>query len=296
MSRDGFEHIERYDRYMGAGENYPDARAVIFGIPMDFTTSFRPGTRFGPSRVREVSYGLETFSYHQGRDLEEVAFYDLGEVDVVFGNVSASLERARKTAEKIVQDGKLPFMVGGEHLVTLPVFQAVQAKYSDVALLHFDAHADLREDYLGERHSHASVMRRCCDLIDPKRLYQFGIRSGTREEYQFGRERANLYPGQVLTGLRQALPQVQDRPVYISIDIDVMDPAFAPGTGTPEPGGVTSAEMIQAIKEMGQAGLNVVGYDVVEVAPPLDTTDRTAMLGAKLIREGLLAFAAGSRK
>lgn len=291
MTRPDFPHIERFDRFMGATDSYANACAVLFGIPMDFTTSFRPGARGGPARIREVSYGLEEFSYHQGRDLSEVAFFDLGEVAVVNGNVSATLDRARVTAAKILVDNKLPIMIGGEHLCTLPVFQAVHVKYPDVALLHFDAHADLREDYLGERLSHATVMRRCCELIDPQSLFQFGIRSGTRAEYEFGRERANLFPGQVLAGLRHALPALAGRRVYVSIDIDVVDPAFAPGTGTPEPGGIPSTELIQAIKELSQADLSVVGVDIVEVAPSLDTTDRTAVLGAKLVREALLAFA-----
>lgn len=286
-----FPHIERFDRFMAAGDSYAAARAVIFGIPMDFTTSFRPGARGGPARIREVSYGLEEFSYHQARDLKDVKFYDLGEVAVAYGNVAATLERARLTTARLLADDKLPIMLGGEHLCTLPVFQAVHARYPDVVLLHFDAHADLRDDYLGERLSHAAVMRRCCELIEPKALYQFGIRSGTREEYEFGRQQANLFPGQVLPGLRQALPQLWGRRVYVSIDIDVVDPAYAPGTGTPEPGGIPSAELIQAIKEMGQADLNVVGLDIVEVAPSLDATDRTAVLGAKLVREALLAFA-----
>jgi agmatinase len=208
---------------------------------------------------------------------------------VIFGDPKASLDRGEQVARKLVQDGKLPFMMGGEHLVTVPCVRAVHAKYGDeLLLLQFDAHADLREDYLGNPLSHAAAMQRCLDFLPAKNLYQFGIRSGTAEEYQMGKERCNLFPHEVLRPLQQVLPTLGNRPVYITIDIDVMDPAFAPGTGTPEPGGIHSREMIDAILAM--KGLNVVGFDVVEVAPGLDHSDRTVVLGAKLIREAILAF------
>lgn len=285
----GYEHIERLSDFMASTDDYAAAKAVLFGIGQDFTTSYRPGTRFGPGRIREASYGVEEFSYHQRKDLKDKLFFDLGDVAVVFGHVEESLRRANAVCKKIVADGKIPFMMGGEHLVTLPCVQALYEKYgNDLVLLQFDAHADLRADYLGNPMSHAAVMRRCLDFLPAKNLYQFGIRSGTADEYKLGSEQCNLFPLEVLKPLREVLPSLKGRPLYITIDIDVMDPAFAPGTGTPEPGGITSREMIDAIAAM--AGLNVVGFDVVEVAPGLDQTDRTPVLGAKLIREALLAF------
>lgn len=283
------EHIERLDRFMSARDGYEESRAILFGIPMDFTTSYRPGTRFGPGRIREASYGIEDFSYHQVADLRDKAFHDLGDVAVVYGDVGRTLERARAVARRIVADGKIPFMMGGEHLVTVPVVHAVAERYPDLVLLQFDAHADLRVEYTGNPLSHATAMRRCLDVVPPRNLYQFGIRSGTREEYQYAREHCHLYPHEVLAPLQKLIPSLSGRPVYITIDIDVHDPAYAPGTGTPEPGGISSREMIAAIQAM--AGLNVVGFDVVEVAPNLDETDRTVVLGALLIREALLAFA-----
>lgn len=284
-----FAHIERMAGFMGASDDYGPSKVVLFGIGMDFTTSYRPGTRFGPGRIREASYGIEEFSYHSLTSLTERSFFDLGDVSVVYGDVSESLNRAEQVVRKIVRDGKIPMMIGGEHLVTLPCVKAVWEKYgSDLILLHFDAHADLREDYMGNPLSHATVMRRCLDFLPPRNLYQFGIRSGTEDEYRFGMEQCHLYPHEVLEPLREALPGIGDRPVYISIDIDVMDPAYAPGTGTPEPGGISSREMIDGILAMN--GLNVVGLDVVEVAPGLDETDRTVVLGAKLIREAIVAF------
>jgi agmatinase len=285
----GFPHIERLSDYMGASDDYAASKAVLFGIGQDFTTSYRPGTRFGPGRIREASYGIEEFSYHSLASLADRTFFDLGDVAVIFGDAKASLDRGEQVARKIVQDGKLPFMMGGEHLVTVPCVRAVHAKYGDdLLLLQFDAHADLREDYLGNPLSHAAAMKRCLDFLPAKNLYQFGIRSGTAEEYQMGKEQCNLFPHEVLRPLQQVLPTLGNRPVYITIDIDVMDPAFAPGTGTPEPGGIHSREMIDAILAMN--GLNVVGFDVVEVAPGLDHSDRTVVLGAKLIREAILAF------
>lgn len=285
----GFPHIERLADFMASSDDYASARTVLWGIGQDFTTSYRPGTRFGPGRIREASYGLEEFSYHSRMSLTEKSFFDLGDVAVVFGDVQETLRRAEEVARRLFADDKLSLMMGGEHLVTLPVVRAAHEKYGDdLVLLQFDAHADLREDYLGNPLSHATVMRRCLDFLPARNLYQFGIRSGTQEEYEFGMSRCHLFPHEVLEPLRQVIPTLRDRPVYVTIDIDVMDPAFAPGTGTPEPGGITSREMIDAVLAM--RGLNVVGLDVVEVAPGLDQTDRTPVLAAKLIREAILAF------
>lgn len=285
----GFSHVERMNGFIGASDDYANSRAVLFGIGMDFTTSYHPGTRFGPGRIREASYGLELFSYHSLETLEDRTYFDVGDVDVVFGDVNETMGRAERVARQIVQDGKKPFMLGGEHLVSLPCVKAVHEKYGDdLVLMQFDAHADLRQEFLGNPLSHATVMRRCLDFVRPENFYQFGIRSGVYEEYEFATKYAHLYPHEVLKPLRQVLPELGQRPVYITIDIDVMDPAYAPGTGTPEPGGVDSREMIDAILAM--KGLNVVGFDVVEVAPGMDPSDRTVVLGAKLIREAILAF------
>ncbi|HYF93419.1 MAG TPA: agmatinase [Symbiobacteriaceae bacterium] len=285
----GFSHIERLSDFMGASDAYDSSRVVLFGIGQDFTTSFRPGTRFGPGRIREASYGIEEFSFHSFATLADKQFFDLGDVAVVFGDAKETLDRAEQVARKIIRDGKIPFMLGGEHLVSLPCVKAAYEKYgNDLLLVHFDAHADLREDYLGNPLSHAAVMRRCLDFLPAKNLYQFGIRSGTAEEYQFSSQQCNLFPHEVLRPLQQVINGFGSRPLYFTLDIDVVDPAFAPGTGTPEPGGITSRELIDAV--MAFKGRNVVGFDIVEVAPGLDQTDRTVVLAAKLIREAILAF------
>lgn len=280
--------LDRSPDFIGAKEDYEGAKGVLFGIPMDFTVSFRTGTRLGPRRIREASYGIEEFSFYQKTDLGSKAYCDLGDIAVSFGDVERTLAMAKQVTEGILADGKMPFMLGGEHLVSLPVIQAVADKYPDLVVLHFDAHADLREDYLGQRHSHATVMRRVCEKIGPKNVYQFGIRSGTREEYEYARANTNFFPGHVVPALDEVIPRIGKRPVHITLDIDVIDPAFAPGTGTPEPGGVDSREMLKALHRMG--ALNVVGFDLVEVSPPYDPTERTVVLGAWLLREALLAF------
>ncbi|BDG61803.1 agmatinase [Caldinitratiruptor microaerophilus] len=280
--------LERLDRFLGTSDDYASARVAIFGVPLDLTTSYRPGARFGPARLREASYGLEDWSYHQEAGLDEVASCDLGDVALPIGQLEASLAAVGRVADRVVSDGKIPFMVGGEHLSTLPVLEAVARRHPDLALVHLDAHADLREEYLGNRLSHATVIRRCLEHVAPDRLYQFGIRSGTREEYEYARRHAHLWPHRVLEPLRAAVGDLRGRPVYVTLDLDVLDPAFAPGTGTPEPGGIDVRELLEALRVLGD--LRVVGFDLVEAAPDLDPTGRTAVVGALIVREALLAF------
>lgn len=276
----------RRQRFMGSTTDWEKATIVIMGVPMDFTTSFRPGARFGPGRIREVSEGLEEYSFYLDRSLEDVAFYDAGDLATGWGNVQATLTATREVVAEILAQKRVPLVLGGEHLITLSVVQAMAQVYHDLVVLHFDAHADLRQEYLGEQLSHATVMRRVVDIIGPQNLYQLGIRSGTSEEFIYGHRYTNFYPDAVLEPLRESLPELKGRPVYVSIDIDVVDPAFAPGTGTPEPGGCSSREIIEAVHLL--SALNVVGLDIVEVCPPVDQADITALLAAKLVREALL--------
>jgi agmatinase len=279
---------EKYSDYMGSTSNYNEAKLVLVGAPMDFTTSFRPGTRQGPQQIRSVSYGIEEYSVYLDKDLADYKYYDAGDVAIPFGNVSTSLNMIGQTIGQILEDRKFPFLLGGEHLVSLPAIEQVAKRYSNLVVLHFDAHADLREEYIGETHSHATVIRRAIDLIGGDNVYQFGIRSGTRDELKFAKAHTNIFMDQLLEPLSRIVPKVKGYPVYVTLDIDVVDPAFAPGTGTPEPGGCTSKEIIQAIHMIGD--LNVVGMDLVEVNPMLDHTDRTALLAAKLIREAILSL------
>lgn len=273
-----------------SSEDYAASKAVIYGMPMDFTVSFRPGSRFGPPRIREVSIGLEEYSPYLDKSLEDITYFDAGDLLLPFGNAGRSLEIIGEYVGGLLADGKFPIGLGGEHLCSWPVFQEMYKKYPDLAIVHFDAHADLRESYEGEPLSHSTPLRKAAALMGGKNIYQFGIRSGSREEFQFGRENVNFHPFEVLEPLKKVLPELAGRPVYLTIDIDVLDPSCAPGTGTAEAGGITSKELLAAIHAMAASDINFVGADVVEVAPAYDPTEQTQIVAAKLIREILLGL------
>ena len=274
-------------KFMGSIENYEDANIVMVGVPMDFTCSFRPGTRFGPQKIREVSIGIEEYSVYRDKSLEDYAYYDSGDLDLPFGNVEKSLEIIGKATKEILDDNKFPLFIGGEHLISVPVIKEVYNKYGDeLIVIHFDAHADLREGYLGCPNSHASAVRRLVDFMPGKNIYQFGIRSGTKEEFEYAKTNTNMYIVEVLEPLKKVVDKFKGRPVHFTLDIDVVDPAYANGTGTPEPGGISSKELIQALEVMKD--LNIVGFDIVEVSPHYDQSDRTALLAAKIIRDMIM--------
>ncbi|MEG6520422.1 agmatinase [Desulfotomaculum sp. 1211_IL3151] len=283
-----FDLLDQCTGFMGATQDYENSNVVLVGAPMDFTVSFRPGTRQGPRAIRQVSVGLEEYSVMLDLDLADYAYFDAGDIALPFGHVLESLERIGKVVAKIIADNKFPLVLGGEHLISLPVIMEVVKKYPGLKILHFDAHADLRQDYMGQTLSHASVMRRAVDLVGGQNIYQFGIRSGTKEEFDYARGHTRMFPAKVLEPLQQVLPELLGHPVYLSLDIDVVDPAYAPGTGTAEPGGCTSTEILEAIYLMKE--LKVVGMDLVEISPVYDHSEKTALLGAKLVREAILAF------
>ena len=278
---------ERAGFFLAAGADYGTSNLVIIGAPMDITVSFRPGSRGGPQAIRGASPGLEEYSLYARQDLREASFYDAGDLLLPFGNVTRSLELVKEAVALLLEAGKFPLLLGGEHLVSLGALRAVAQKFPGLAVIHFDAHADLRTDYLGEAYSHASVMYRAHRELGVD-LFQFGIRSGTAEELAYAKQHTHFYPFHVLEPLREAEKLLRGRPVYVTLDIDVVDPAFAPGTGTPEPGGISSAELLAALPLL--ARLNVVAFDLVEVAPLYDPAGITAMLAAKVVRETVLAF------
>ena len=274
--------------FIGADSGYADADVVLFGAPYDSTTSFRPGTRFGPAAMRSESFGIETYSPYQDRDLEEIRVHDAGDLELPFGAPDRALDMIEEKAAAILDDGKVPFLLGGEHLVTLGSVRAAAKRFPDLRIIHFDAHADLREDYLGVALSHACVIRRCHDILGDGRIWQFGIRSGTREEFAFMKE------GHVVTEpfTLKTLPQVsfpEGTPVYLTVDMDVLDPSEFPGTGTQEAGGVLFTELLAALRDV-MARFRVVALDNVELSPPLDPTGRSTALACKLLREELLAI------
>ena len=276
--------------FIGANSGYAEAEVVLFGAPYDSTTSFRPGTRFGPAAMRSESFGIETYSPYQDRDLEDIRVHDAGDLELPFGAPDRALDMIEEKAAAILADGKVPFLLGGEHLVTLGSVRAAAKRFPDLRILHFDAHADLREDYLGVTLSHACVIRRCHDLLGDGRIWQFGIRSGTREEFAFMRA------GHVVTEpfTLETLPQVsfpEGTPVYLTVDMDVLDPSEFPGTGTQEAGGVRFGELLAALRDV-LTRFRVVALDSVELSPPLDPTGRSTALACKLLREELLSITA----
>ncbi|BAU29169.1 agmatinase [Aneurinibacillus soli] len=274
--------------FIKAMQNPKQAQVILYGAPMDYTVSFKVGSRFGPQGIRHASQGFEEYSPALGRRLSAVKFADIGDLVLPFGNVDKSLEVIYEATRDIVRRGQIPFMLGGEHLVTYASVRAVAEKYPDVVLLHFDAHTDLRNEFFGEAMSHATVIKHITKFVSPSHIYQFGIRSGEQDEFEYAAAHTNLTQDTVLEPLTRILPEITGRPIYVTLDIDVVDPAFAPGTGTQEPGGVSAMEMLQALRLL--RGQNIVGMDLVEVSPPNDHAGITAALGAKLVREALLSF------
>ena len=275
------------ETFIGCDSEYRDADLVLFGAPYDSTTSYRPGTRFGPRAIRGESFGLETYSPYQDKDLTDFSVFDGGDLELVFGNSARALEQIRAYTAELLRDGKRPFLLGGEHLVTLGAVQAVHEKYPQLYILHFDAHADLREDYLGERLSHASVMRRVWELVGDGRIFQFGIRSGDREEFSWGKDHVTTRRFD-LEGLSQVRERIGAAPVYVSVDLDVLDPSVFPGTGTPEAGGVSFTELLRALLSL--AGMNIVGLDVNELCPVYDPSGASTAVACKLVRELIIAY------
>jgi agmatinase len=274
---------------MGACESFDAAQWVLVGLPYDGTTSYRPGTRFGPEAIRPASWGIETYSPVWDADLSTVAYFDAGDLEFPMGNRDETLARIGQAARETLEAGKHWLGIGGEHLVTYPAVAAYLKQYPDLAVVHFDAHADLRDDYLGEKLSHATVLRRIVDHIGPERLVQIGIRSGPQEEFEWMRRNGTLIHTQAQ--LSEARARLGNRPIYLTIDLDVLDPSILPGTGTPEPGGMTYQELTHWL--LALRGLNIVGADVVELAPHYDPSGVSAVVAAKVIREVLLL--AGTR-
>ena len=267
--------------FIGCSSPYAEARAVLFGAPFDSTTSFRPGTRFGPAAMRSESFGIETYSPYQDRDLEDLGVFDAGDLDLPFGNAAAAIEAIEAAAAEILADGKTPVLLGGEHLVTLGAVRAAAKKYPGLRLIHFDAHADLRSDYMGESLSHASVIRRCHDILGDGRIFQFGIRSGSREEMRWSAGRTTMEKFRAET-VGAAVKEIGEAPVYIT------DPAEFPGTGTPEAGGLRFAELLKAL--LALRGLNVKAFDLCELSPHYDHSGASTALACKTLREMLLAY------
>lgn len=280
---------QNIETFIGCESNYADANIVLYGAPFDSTTSYRPGARFGPAAMRHESYGLETYSPYQDKDLTDIKVFDSGDMELCFGSSESALKDIEARAETILQDGKFPLLLGGEHLVTLGAVRAAAHKYPAMNIIHFDAHADLRQDYLGAELSHACVLRRCHDILGDGRIHQFCIRSGDREEFTFAKTHTEMHKFDFsgLEALAAELCRTQV-PVYLTIDLDCLDPSCFPGTGTPEAGGMTFMQLLNAILTVSKT--NIIGADVNELAPMLDASGVSTAMACKVLRELLLAL------
>ena len=278
-----------FDTFIGCDASYEESSIVIFGAPFDSTTSFRPGARFGPSAIRHDSFGLETYSPYQDKDLTDYAIFDRGDLELCFGDSSLALADIENCSAEILKSGKFPFLIGGEHLVSLGSIRAVLKQYPNLHIVHFDAHADLRDDYLGAKLSHACVIRRCHDLIGDNRIHQFCIRSGDKSEFEFAKSHTDMHKFNFdgLEDLADTLT-ASNIPVYFTVDLDCLDPSAFPGTGTPEAGGVTFIQLLSAIQTVCRC--NIVGADINELAHMLDASGVSTATACKVLREFLLAL------
>ena len=281
--------LPNVETFIGCESSFEEASVVLYGAPFDSTTSFRPGARFGPAAMRHESFGLETYSPYQDKDLMDISVFDSGDLELCFGSSEMALLDIEKRAKEILHAGKFPLLLGGEHLVTLAAVRAVFDKFPDLHIIHFDAHADLRDDYLGAKLSHACVLRRCHELLGDHRIHQFCIRSGEREEFHFASQHTDFHPF-TFDGLKETVRELKEKqvPVYFTIDLDCLDPSAFPGTGTPEAGGVSFMELLNAIRTVSQT--NIVGADINELAPMLDASGVSTATACKVLRELLLAI------
>jgi len=271
-------------QFLGMETPYDEAKVAVFGIPFDGTTSNRPGTRFAASAIRLESEGLETYSPLLDLDLEDAKVTDAGEIGLSIGDTPRVMAEIKAVTAQILADGKIPFMVGGEHLVTLPVVEAVYEKYPDVHIIHFDAHTDLRDTFNNNKLSHATVIRRIHDFLGDGRIFQFGIRSGTKEEFDFAKKHLYIEPHTMDT-LPEIIEKLKGKKVYVTIDLDCLDPSVFPGTGTPEPGGLTYREYQTLFTQLKEADLELVGADIVELSPHYDPSGVSTVVGAKSLRD-----------
>jgi agmatinase len=277
--------------FADANSDYKDARYVICGVPFDCTSCFRRGSRLAPQEIRNNSYNFETYNHLFGIDLKDVEIHDAGDLEVA-QYVDDTLEMLSVHADKYVNDGKIPVMLGGEHSLTLPFIRACKTKYPDLACVVLDAHLDLREEYEGERNSHACISRHIIEDVTGKYV-SIGIRSGAREEYEYVKEtKIRMFSADDVfsMGIESVVSELRsyiDGPVYLSIDMDAIDPAYAPALGTPEPYGLMPRDVRSVIACLAPY---IVGFDLVEIAPAYDSGN-TALLGAKLVRDFIAANA-----
>lgn len=283
MQMNKFFHL---NTFMEMENSYEESNVIVFGVGFDGTTSNRPGTRFASTSMRREFYGLETYSPLLELDLEDYKVCDIGDLDLSIGNTEKVLNEIYDATKEIVNDNKIPFMIGGEHLVTLPAFKAVYEKFNDIYVIHFDAHTDLRQEYNNNENSHATVIKRIWDIIGDNRIFQFGIRSGTKEEFDFALKEKHTYMevSNIIT-FEKIISKLDGKKIYLTIDLDVLDPSIFPGTGTPEPGGVTYKEFENVFRILKNSNVEIVGCDIVELSPDYDNANISTVTACKILRE-----------
>ena len=268
--------------WMAQNPDYETSDIIMLGLPFDGTVSYRTGSRFAPEQIRLASWGLEEYSPLFDKELSDVNFHDAGDLEFPLGNTYKTLEQIETNVREIYKDGKRVFGIGGEHLVTLPEVKVVSEFYKDLAVVHFDAHTDLREEYLGEKMSHSAVIRHISKFVNPQNIKQIGIRSGMKEEWDFMRL------NNTLCHKYSDIDTLKDKPVFVTVDLDCLDTSIMPGTGTPEAGGMTFNELTGWFKYLKD--FNIVGADVVELAPDYDASGASTAVATKVIRELLMAM------
>jgi agmatinase len=261
-----------------------DSAVALLGCPLDVTSSFRGGTKFAPDSIRRASWTLETYSPYLNEDLDEASFNDEGNLELRSGDLAFSLDLIESATAEAVEGGRRPLLLGGEHLLSFPALKGLVKHFSGIQVVHFDAHCDLRDEYEGQKLSHATVMKRVSEL-DKTRIFSIGVRSGTRQEFM------KMVPVESPDSLLKGL--APDVPVYITFDMDVFDPSLAPGVTTPEPGGLTFKEVMAFFFAL--TGMNIVGADIVELSPDYDPTFVSSVTAAKVARELLMLLSSSAK-
>jgi len=268
-------HIRLYThptlKFGGISET-EEARYIVLGVPFDSTSTYRPGSRFAPSAIREASQNLETYCLRNGLDVEDLSVQDIGDLEIL-EDVEGTLQRLRLVLGEVLDAGKIPIVLGGEHTITYGCVQALE----DAAVVSFDAHMDLRDEYLGSRLSHATFMRRLCEQLGSERVVEVGVRAVCREELDFAEKTGLRYITSldvIRLGVENTIKEIRDElsgfsQVYVTVDMDVLDPAYAPGVGNPVPEGLSPTTLLDVLQ--GLCDRRVVGFDVVEVTPQYDS-------------------------
>lgn len=270
--------------WMGQNPDYDTANIIMLGLPFDGTVSYRSGSRFAPEQIRLASWGLEEYSPRFDKDINDCNFHDVGDLEFPLGNTVKSLELIKDNVKQIYNDGKRLLGIGGEHLVTYPEIVAISDVYGDdLAIVHFDAHTDLRDEYMGEKLSHSAVIKLCSRYVRPENIKQIGIRSGMKEEWEF-MKRNNTFIED--NNDYKSLDCLLGKKVFVTVDLDVLDPSVMSGTGTPESGGMSFNELMGWFEYLKK--FDIIGADVVELAPDYDTSGCSTAVATKVIRELLM--------